>query len=336
MKKLRIVLVVFIVVLLLGAALGINMYQNRMIWNEEGIVGNSSGNLLNGGFFCEGGDGTIYFCNTYDGGNLYSMDENCENITFVYEDKVENLNYAGNYLVYSRKNYEKETVRGEMFVFNTKGLYGLQLKRKTTKCFYDGTLGLVGLIGNDLFYQHFNKNQGISLYTVRLDGSDNRECGDGAVNPSAIRDGKIYYMGETQPGLFCYDIESENIQKLSDKNYYGCLLAGNYIYTMDLENGYCIVRTDLNGENEEVIVDHMCSAFNASTDGDYIYYQVDDGENQRLECKYIPSGEETVIVDGSYDRIHLVGSWLFFADAMSDQFYMTRINELQNVEAFMP
>lgn len=335
MSKAKIIAVMIVAVLAIAGYVGFSMYRNRIIWNTEGRVGNSSGNLLNGGLFCEGG-GRIYFTNTNDDGNLYSMDMTCGDFKKVYDDRAEEINYAGSYLVYSRKNYQKDVVNGEMFVFNTKGLYRLQLNTKKAKCFYDGALGIVSLCGNDIFYQHYTDNNGINLYGIKLDGSENGQKAEGSVNPSAISNRKIYYASDSESGIFSWDIATGTKTGINGANYYGCLLAGNSIYALDLFDGYKIVRMDLNGENAEVVVDEMCSVFNASEDGDYIYYQVDDGENARLECKNLDNGNVTVIIEGNYDRIHLVGQYLFFAAVNSDKFLMTSVNNLNDIQAFAP
>lgn len=335
MSKRKIIAVIVVLVTACAVFLGIHMYNNRMIWNEEGAVGNTSGNLLNGGLFCEG-DGVIYFSNPSDEGNLYSMDMNCSDFKKVYNDKAEEINYAGNYLVYSRKNFEKESVNGEMFVFNTMGIYSLQLNNKKVKCFYDGSAGVVSLTGNDVFYQHYTDQKGIQLYGVRLNGADNELKVDDSMNPSAVANGKIYYASDTESGMFTWDVSTGEKKGISGMNYYSCLLAGNSIFTLDLHNGYRIVRMDLNGENAEVVVDTMCSLFNVSDDGDYIYYQVDDGNNARLECKNLDNGEVTVIKEGNYNRVHLVGQYLFFADYETDEFYMAAVNELEKVKEFQP
>lgn len=337
MSKGKITVIISIIVIILAAVgyIGFSMYRNRMIWNQEGAVGNSSGNLLNGGLFCEG-DGVIYFSNPADDGNLYSMDMTCDNFQKIYNDRATEINYAGSYLVYSRKNFQKESINGEMFVFNTKGLYRLQLNSKKAKCFYNGALGVVSLCGNEIFYQHYTDSNGISLYGVRLDGDKNEQKVEGSMNPSAIRNQKIYYASDSESGIFSWDAATGTKNGINGKNYYGCLLAGNYIYALDLFDGYKIVRMDLNGENEETVVEETCSVFNVSENGDYVYYQLDDGENARLECKNVNNGKVTAIMEGNYDRIHLVGQYLFFSAINSDNFLMAGVNDLGNVRTFSP
>lgn len=335
MGKGKIIVISAVLVLALAGFLGFSMYRNRMVWNEEGAIGNTSGNLLNGGLFCEG-DGRIYFSNPEDDGNLYSMDMECGDFKKVYDDKATEINYAGSYLVYSRKNYQKESVNGEMFAFHTKGLYRLQLNNKKTKCLYDDSMGVVSLCGNDIFYQHYTDKDGIQLYGVRLNGDKNELKADDSMNPSAIDSRKIYYASDTESGMFAWDIATGTKTGISGMNYYGCVLAGDSLYTLDLMDGYKIVRMGKDGSNPETVVDEMCSLFNVSNDGDYIYYQVDDGENSRLECKNLDNGKVTVILEGNYNRLHLVGSYVFFAEYNSEDFYVTTVNELKQVKKFAP
>lgn len=335
MSKIRVIAIIAAAVLVCGGFLGFHIYRNRMVWNEEGAIGNTSGNLLNGGLFCEG-DGVIYFSNPSDDGNLYSMDMECGNFKKLYNDKAAEINYAGNYLVYSRKNYQKASINGEMMAFNTKGLYRLQLHNKKVKCFYNGALGVVSLYGNDVFYQHYTDQEGIRLYSVRLDGEKNEQKEDSSMNPSAIRNQKIYYASDTETGMFTWDIVTKERIGISGMNYYGCLLAEDSIYTLDLQNGYSIVRMDLDGEHAETVVDEMCSVFNVSEDGDYIYYQVDDGKNACLKCKNLDNGKVMVIREGNYNRIHLIGQYIFFADYSKEGFYMTTVNDLGQVKSFAP
>ena len=44
----------------------------RIPMNDDATVGNTPGNLNNGGYFCEM-DGRVYFANAYDNFALYSM-----------------------------------------------------------------------------------------------------------------------------------------------------------------------------------------------------------------------------------------------------------------------
>ena len=73
MKKKVIAIICAIVVVLICAGLFVFSRVTKHIpENPPGTIGNTSGNLYNGGLFCEN-DGYVYFSNPYDGDSLYCM-----------------------------------------------------------------------------------------------------------------------------------------------------------------------------------------------------------------------------------------------------------------------
>jgi len=77
MKKERknIILIAVAAVMIIVLAIGFRLL-NRISYNDENTLGNTSSNLLNGGLFCEIDD-KIYFANPYDDGHLYVMNSDC-------------------------------------------------------------------------------------------------------------------------------------------------------------------------------------------------------------------------------------------------------------------
>ena len=71
--------------------------------NEGYVNGNTAGNLYNGGLFCES-NGTIFFSNPSDGGKLYSMDSNGQNLKKLANDVATYINADENYVYYVRNN----------------------------------------------------------------------------------------------------------------------------------------------------------------------------------------------------------------------------------------
>ena len=72
----------------------------RVPLNDENTVGNTPGNLNNGGYFCES-DGRVYFANAYDGYALYSMNSDESDLRKLGEGSYSFLNVGGDYLYYS-------------------------------------------------------------------------------------------------------------------------------------------------------------------------------------------------------------------------------------------
>ena len=67
--------------------------------NPADTVGNTAGNLYNGGTFCEAA-GKVYFSNPYDGGSIYSMNPDQSNIKKVIGASASFINAAGDYIYY--------------------------------------------------------------------------------------------------------------------------------------------------------------------------------------------------------------------------------------------
>ena len=80
MKKSKPLIVFSILLLVIVLLLAIYiLFTQRVSKNPAGTVGNTAGNLNNGGFFCEY-NGTVYFSCSADGGSLFSMDADEQNV----------------------------------------------------------------------------------------------------------------------------------------------------------------------------------------------------------------------------------------------------------------
>ncbi|MDE7206260.1 MAG: DUF5050 domain-containing protein, partial [Lachnospiraceae bacterium] len=68
-KVIAIICAVFAVLICAGLFV-LSNFAKRIPENPPGTIGNTSGNLYNGGLFCES-DGYVYFSNPYDSNALY-------------------------------------------------------------------------------------------------------------------------------------------------------------------------------------------------------------------------------------------------------------------------
>ena len=72
MKKAITISVITIIGLLLAVLIFLSIRSSRIVYNNDNAIGNSAGNLNNGGLFCEYND-KIYFANPDDYNKLYVM-----------------------------------------------------------------------------------------------------------------------------------------------------------------------------------------------------------------------------------------------------------------------
>lgn len=289
---------------------------------DTDCLGNNAGNLYNNGYFCES-DHTIYFKNMADNGTLYSMDLDMNNFKKLNGDKVSYINANGPYIYYSRMNLN-DKVTEVLFNVNCTGLYRCDTDGKSIKNLYTDPTGLACQYGNTVFYQHYNKKTGLSLYKVGIDGNDENKISDDAIIPGCFKDGKMYYSGvDNNHYIMSYDIKN-NISStfLNQRGMYP-LICDDYLYYMDIDNNYCISRYPLKGGKPEIVVKDRCANYNLSISGKYLIYQTDASDNNHL-CKLdLNTGDVTILMDGNYENINVTSNYIFFNQFKSDKtFYL--------------
>ena len=92
----------------------------RVKMSDDNTVGNTAGNLNNGGFFCEN-DGVVFFSNAYDNNTLYSMNPDESQIKKLGSNYVASLNAGGDYIYYYMESGTNGSGLG--FMSRTAGIY---------------------------------------------------------------------------------------------------------------------------------------------------------------------------------------------------------------------
>ena len=146
MKKTITIIIVVLVIAAAGVGGFFYFKKNQTVHNNDNAIGNTAGNLINGGLFCEYND-KIYFANPDDYNKLYVMNSDCTNISKINDDSVAYLNVCGNYIYYVKNNFNKSTIgmvfRGQLF-----GLYRCDLDGSHSKILYNDRSGAASLSGD--------------------------------------------------------------------------------------------------------------------------------------------------------------------------------------------
>ena len=95
-KKTKQILIIFITLLVVAILGVLALNANKVKLNKTNVVGNTAGNLNNGGLFCEQ-NGLVYFSNPYDGGALYSMKPDGSDIKRNLSAKVKFISAESNH-----------------------------------------------------------------------------------------------------------------------------------------------------------------------------------------------------------------------------------------------
>lgn len=320
MKKEKIALIIIILVV---SGLSIFAYlSSRTIWNEEDATGNSAGNLNNGGLFCEDGD-LIYFANPKDDGSLYSMTQECTDFKKIHKDKVSSINTTSHYIVYVRDNHERDKNAGNFFNFNNVGIYRIKKKNSgDIEQLYNDPAGVTGVYGNYVYYQHYNTEDNLEFYRVKLDGSEEEKLSAEPVVPASYQNGSLYYNGvDNDHDIHSLSLSNKQVSDIAYGNYFSILAENGTIYYLDLAQNYAIGRMNLDGSNPELLVKERCSFFNLSPDGRYLFYQIDGGSHNRLCLLDLTTLEEKTILEGDFCKLNTTSRYLFFQDFHLEQWY---------------
>lgn len=310
------------IIVIIGIAVLFHFMNKVKLYDDEGTTGNTSGNLLNGGLFCEA-DGTIYFSNPYDEGTLYSMNTDLGDIRQLSEDNVSYLNVAGKYIFYTKRNDQKNVDSNFFNALSTTGLYRVNLKGKNIAKLYDDPTQAACLYGNYVYYQHYDQEEGLLLYAAKIDGSEDKKLLDEPCAPYAVSDNTIYYAGyKSDHSIHSLNINGSGDSILYDGNCTSVTKQGEYLYFMDMNDNYSLKRISVNGGTPETLVSDRLATYNVSEDGSTVYCQIDNGNDNGLYALDIDTMSLSLIASGDFNYLNLTTDYLFYEEYDQSKLYI--------------
>lgn len=316
MKKNVKAIIVFVIILVIVAGLAFLYYlSERIPANPEGTVGNTAGNLYNGGLFCEQ-DGKVYFANPKDQNCLYSMNTDETGLQKLYAGNVCNILAGGEYLYFFMKEpvgSSLDKLRVSHAFFRSKS-DGSKVKSMTNDVVIDAQLV------NDTIYIQTVDKKGPVFYRMNTDRSHKSELGNYEIDPSCASDGIIYYNGKAlNHYLYALDTKTDVSSVLWKGNLWYPVLDGNYFYFLDVENSYRLCRYDTINKVVEILTHDRVDCFNIG--GGYIYYQCNSASEPALKRMNLNGSDATVIAEGNYTAIHMTSQYVYFMDVDDDSFW---------------
>lgn len=336
MKKILYWIVIIILLLFTIGGIAYLSLKDQTKWNTDHVNGNTAGNLYNSGLFCEYNN-QIYFSNPKDNGTLYSMDPTLSNYKKLSNDKVTYINASGNYLYYSRVNYQKDSSADNVLQFHTVGIYRTDLDGSNITTLTDQVAGMVHQYGNYLYFQSYQNGNGYSLERIKIDGSDRQKISSNPFSPGLIELGALYYSNLTDNhNIMKLDLLSQESTVVYEGNTSTILSDDEYYYYLSLKDNYQIMRLKKNEPSPTTIVPKRCCTFNVSSDGSYLYYQVDDGENNGLHRLNLDTMEDTELSKGNYCNINLTSDYVFYQKFGTNEFFVSDLGDDREVFSFQP
>lgn len=310
-KRTNIIVVVSIIVIIAVVSLGAVIYgHNKKIeQNPPGTMGNTSGNLNNMGYFCEN-DGLIYFANSEDNYYLYELDPMTMIARLVVEVPVAYINSAGDYIYFYYNDQGDAKFMG--VAGNMRGVYRAKKDSSDAPtCLDRSTSGIIALLDNNIYYQHYDNTDGMTLYSVATDGSNKEQVAKAIVNPSCIISNRIYYPD--QDNGFClntFDPETKICEMFAPERMYNPTVSGNYIFYMNVSDNYSLYRYDLSSHINAKLTNERIDTFNVY--GSTVFLQTSSKKNPCLMRISADGTQQEIIAEGIYTEINCTSDYTFF------------------------
>lgn len=308
-KKIKYILIITLLIAVFAASLLANWFFGRIPANPPGTVGNTPGNINNAGLFCES-EGMVYFSNPLDGGSLYSMTADEQDITKLGSSPVRNILAGGKYLYYFQTVDSGNTGLGYVLgrnAFNRCLKSGKDAVSLVTDVVVSGQL-----VDNYLYLLTAGDPTPV-FYKIKIDRSDKQVLAEYQVNPACARDGIIYYNGtQNNHYLYALNTNGDTVSEVWAGNLWYPCLDGSYIYYMDVANDYRLCRYDMNQKVVEVLTNDRVDCFNVG--GGYIYYQHSSSTSPALKVMGTDGSNPMVLAEGNYTNINITSRYVYFQE----------------------
>lgn len=309
-QKIKNILIIILLFLGITLIFLLTLLSRRVTRVPEDAIGNTAGNLLNGGLFCED-EGIVYFANAYDNHTLYSMNPDESEIKKISNVPVSSINAAGKYLFYYQ-NASASTTDFTSF-FRIDGVYRATKDGRKSTCLKRVPSPCLSLYGNTVFYQNYNTKKGTSLCRIDIDRQNDKEIlpAHDSSNPSCIYQGSIYFGGTKKDHyLYRLDTESDTVSTAWDGNLYSPIIQDDWVYYMDISGNYRLCRYHLYDQSVQILTEDRLDFFNVT--GEWIYYQKSDQNEPALKRITIDGQKEEIVAEGVYQHINATSRYVYF------------------------
>lgn len=334
MKKIWKWLLFVLVILLAAGCVFLYRYINRIRYNDGYVNGNTAGNLYNEGYFCEK-DGIVYFANPADNYCLYSMNPDGTNIKKLEDQSVSYINVDDHYIYYCKLK-GKSADSFSFLPINTNSLCRLDIDGKgKPEILDDDPCMYASLVGNYLYYLHYDTTDATTLYKVKIDGKEKEQVEKQSYFTASTDGQYIYYNGLTDNhNIYEMDTSNDHAKVIYEGNCWMPVKDGNNLYFMDCENNYRIAKVDLTNGEKTLVTDCRVDCYNVA--GDKIFFQKNDKTDPAICCINTDGSNYQELKEGNYTAINVTSTYVYFKDFTTETPYYTSVAAPGNVQIFNP
>ncbi len=333
-KKILIFIILILAIAAVIAGVILSEALSKVPSNPRGTVGNTGGNIINEGLFCQDGD-RVYFANTLDNYFIYSMDLDGNNQKLEMGVPAKYLNSAGKYLYYNQFSGGSDAVYG--FSGNIHGIFRLKKDSKSNTKGFDRTVaGETVLIDDYIYYQHYDNDNGMTLYRVSTNGNDKGEVLPAIAGLGCVIGSDIYYPDQENNFLInVFNTTSLSSNLFLNERMYNPVYDSGYIYFISIDDDYKLYRLSLSDKSKQKLTDDRVDCYNVL--GNVVFYQRNSKDAPALIRMASDGTNPAIIASGNYQNINMTSTYTYY-HTISEPADMFRVSTTgsAHAEQFIP
>lgn len=333
MKKSLKIIIPVVLIIAIAICSVVTYLGSKVKFNTNYVNGNTSGNLYNAGLFCES-NGEIFFSNPDDNGRLYSMDMSGNNLKKLSDDTAMYINADSNYVYYVRNNDSHNLTEFSFFTYARNSLCRIQRNGKNAVVLDDDPCIYASLVGNYIYYLHYDDKTATTLYKIKIDGTERKKLTD-KYQFTCNTQGQYFYYNSTYDGkLYRFDTATDTPSLFYDCNCYKpIVIDDSNAYYMDVDNDNAIVHVNISSPNPTTLTEGNIEHYNVY--GSYIFYQ--RGGDTPALCMIKNDGSDyKEIASGEYCNICVTSKYIYFTEFYTDVTFYTLTSNPGDLNAFAP
>lgn len=335
MSNIKRFLIPAVIILVIAGYAVYHYVSTKTHFNDSYINGNTAGNLYNSGIFCERG-GMVYFSNPNDNHYLYSMNMETGETEKLYDDIASFINADDHYIYYVRNNIAKD-FQFSFLHFNTNSLCRYNLKTGKVTILDSAPSIYASLIGNYIYYIHYDTETASTLYRIKIDGSEKEQVDENPYFTCSANGQYLYYNGIAKDhNIYQMDTSTGVSQTICQGNYWMPSADNENIYFVDCEQNYALVKLGRSQKEPVTLTTDRIEYYNVYND--MIFFQRNnlDGE-AALCCMKTDGSDYKVIRKGNFTNICITSQNVYFsAFGEENTIYQTPVSGSGEISVFNP
>lgn len=273
---------------------------------EASTVGNTSGNIRNGGKVALS-DGWIY----YGGYKIYKCSGDFSEYTVVSDDGESGINVVGDWVYYCCGS-DFPNIKKDQQLYKVKTDGSQKKLISTDKCLYTNV--------KDDYVYYCNIKDDSSIYKIKTDGTRKEKLSTNSGSDLFAVDDWLYYINKSDSNKICRistDGTAEETVIDSPSSIFN-IYHNRIYYVCETDNK--LYSTSLDGSNQLTVSDDSCGELNVTDE--WIYYANDSDEGKLYKIRHDGSGKEKLTDDEKTKIILVAGDWIIYG-------YLTKVQEVQ-------